>query len=495
MTTQPPLPEDQYVAARRANLDKLRAAGVDPFPARAKRTHTAADVHAHFETLERDGSVVDVAGRVTLRRVMGKASFAEIRDGSDRLQLFFAQDELGADAYALFRETVDLGDHIGAQGTVFATRTGEQTVRVRSWTMLAKALRPPPEKWHGLTDVESRLRRRYLDLIANPETRDLFRKRSAIVREIRRVLDERGFVEIETPMLQALHGGAAAKPVLTHHNALDRDLYLRISLELYLKRLLIGGFDKVYEIGRNFRNEGIDRSHNPEFTMLETYEAYGDYEGVMRMTEELVSTVALAVTGSMTVSVQGTPIDLTPPWPRQPLRDAIRQATGIDYAAHPTLADLDAAVQAKGFRLEPQKTRAKLIDQLLDLAAAEVIQPIFFVDYPLELSPLAKLKPGSTDTVERFEAFAGGIELANAFTELNDPDDQYRRFLDQARQARAGDDEAHAMDLAFIEAMQHGMPPAGGLGIGIDRLCMFLLDVPNIREMIAFPMLREAGDE
>ncbi len=495
LTTPPPLPEDQYVAARRANLAQLRAAGVDPFPPRSRRTHTAADVHAQFETLEREGSIVAVAGRVTLKRVMGKASFAEIRDGSDRLQLFCAQDELGSEGYTLFKETVDLGDHISAEGPVFLTRTAEQTVRVRSWTMLSKALRPPPEKWHGLTDVEARQRQRYLDLIANPETRALFRKRSAIVREIRRFLDDRGFVEIETPILHPLHGGAAAKPFATHHNALDRDLYLRIALELYLKRLLIGGFDKVYEIGRNFRNEGIDRSHNPEFTMLESYEAYADYEDVMRMTEELVSTVAEAVTGSMTISVQGTPVDLTPPWPRKPLREAIRQATGIDYAAHAALEDLDMAVRAAGFRLERQKTRAKLIDQLLDVAAAEVIQPIFFTDYPRELSPLAKLKPGSTDTVERFEAFAAGIELANAFTELNDSDDQYSRFLEQVTQAGAGDEDAHTMDLDFIEAMQHGMPPAGGLGIGIDRLCMFLLDVPNIREVIAFPMLREASDE
>lgn len=424
-------------------------------------------------------------------RSMGKVTFADLVDASGRMQLFVRLQTVGDEAYELFVSTVDLGDVVGASGTLFTTRTGEQTLEVKQWRMLSKALRPLPSHWHGLTDPELRFRRRHLDLIANPESRDVLLKRSAIVREVRRFLDERGFVELETPVLQGLHGGASARPFVTHHNALDRDLYLRISLELYLKRLLIGGFEKLYEIGRNFRNEGIDRSHNPEFTMLETYEAYADYEDVMRMTEALVSTVAERALGSMVVSVQGTPVDLTPPWPRTPLREAIRKATGIDYTAHPSLESLDGAVRAKGLRVEPQKTRAKLIDALLDFAAAEVIQPVFFVDYPVELSPLAKLKPGTSDTVERFEAFAAGIELANAFSELNDPDDQYARFLEQVRQAQAGDDEAQAMDLEFLEAMQQGMPPAGGLGIGIDRLAMFLLDQHNVRETIAFPMMRE----
>jgi lysyl-tRNA synthetase class 2 len=358
--------------------------------------------------------------------------------------------------------------------------------------MLSKALRPPPEKWHGLSDVESRLRRRHLDLMANPETRALLAQRSAIVREVRRFLDQRGFVEIETPVLQALHGGATARPFRTHHKALHRDLYLRISLELYLKRLLIGGYDKVYEIGRNFRNEGIDRRHNPEFTMLEAYEAYADYEDVMRLTEEMISTVAEEVLGTRTVTVQGQEVDVTPPWRRISHRQAILEQTGIDYRAHPTLEALERAVHEAGLHVEPQKTWAQLVDQLQStFVEPRIVQPVFLVDYPKELSPLAKLKPGSSDTVERFEAFAAGIEVGNAFTELNDPDDQYRRFLEQAKQAQAGDEEAHTMDLDFIEAMQHGMPPAGGLGVGIDRLCMFLLDVPNIREVIAFPMLRE----
>ena len=487
------LPEDEYVAARRAKLVRLREAGIDPFPAHFHRTHSMADVRAGFDALAESGAEVTLAGRLQLRSNMGKVQFAQLADGSGRFQIFLQRDELGAESYELFRSTTDLGDIIGVTGTLFTTKTGEPTLKVSRWEMLSKALRPLPEKWHGLTDPEARFRRRYLDLISNSESRELLRKRSLIVREVRRFLDERGFLEVETPVLQGLHGGASARPFETHHNALDRDLYLRISLELYLKRLLIGGFDKIYEIGRNFRNEGVDRSHNPEFTMLETYEAYADYQDVMRMTEELVSTVALRALGSMTLSVQGTPIDLTPPWPRTPLREAIRKATGIDYEAHPTLEALDAAVRARGIRVEPQKTRAKLIDQLLDVAAAEVIQPVFFVDYPVELSPLAKLKAGEPGTVERFEAFAAGIELGNAFSELNDPDDQYERFLEQVRQSQAGDDEAQSLDLDFLEAMQHGMPPAGGLGIGIDRLAMFLLDVHNVREVIAFPMLRELG--
>ena len=487
----PPLPEDEYVAARRAKLARLRDAGIDPFPAHFHRTHSNADVRAGFDALAESGAEVTLAGRLMLRRNMGKVQFCEVADGSDRFQLFFQRDELGEAQYELFKTTADLGDIVGATGTLFTTKSGEPTLKVRRWEMLSKALRPLPEKWHGLTDPEARFRRRHLDLLSSPDARELLRKRSAIVREVRRFLDERGFVEVETPVLQGLHGGASARPFGTHHNALDRDLSLRISLELYLKRLLIGGFDRIYEIGRNFRNEGIDRSHNPEFTMLETYETYADYQDVMRMTEDLISTVALRALGSMTISVQGTPVDLTPPWPRVPLREAIRKATRINFDEYPTLESLSDAVRERGVRVEPQKTRAKLIDQLLDVAAAEIIQPVFFTDYPVELSPLAKLKPGEPGTVERFEAFAAGIEIGNAFSELNDPDDQYERFLDQVRQAQAGDDEAQALDLDFLEAMQHGMPPAGGLGIGIDRLAMLLLDVHNLREVIAFPMLRE----
>lgn len=485
-----PLEEDQYVQARRAKLARLRAAGIDPFPPRAGRTHTVADALAGFDALAARGDAIALAGRLMRLRIMGRAAFADLHDATGRLQLHLTQDHLGEEAYRLFRETADLGDIIGARGTLFRTKTGEPTLEVRSWSIYAKALRPLPEKWHGLVDPEARFRRRYLDLISNPKVRDLLTKRSQITREVRRFLDERGFIEAETPALQPLHGGAAARPFVTYHNALERQLYLRISLELYLKRLLIGGFEQVYEIGRVFRNEGIDRSHNPEFTLLEAYQAYADYTEIMQLVEQLVATVAERVLGGTTITHQDRTIDLAPPWPRVPLREAIARQTGIDYTEHPTLEALQAAVQAAGLRIEPQKTRAQLIDKLIDLAGAQTGNPVFFIDYPLELSPFAKLKPGCDDTVERFEAFAGGVELANAFTELNDPDDQYRRFLDQVRQAQAGDEEAHVMDLDFIEAMQYGMPPAGGLGIGIDRLAMLLLGAPNLREVIYFPMLR-----
>lgn len=500
MVTSPAVPDDglptspgddQYVAARRAKLSRLRAAGIDPFPPHFGRTHTNAEARTAFDSLAEAATEVTLAGRVSLLRTMGKATFIEFRDGHDRFQAYLRVDGLGEDSYRLLLDTVDLADTIGVTGTLFRTRTGEMTIQASTWVMLAKALRPPPEKWHGLTDSEARFRRRHLDLIANAEARDVLRKRAAIVREVRRFLDDRGFIEVETPVLQGQHGGATARPFHTHHNALDRDLALRIALELYLKRLLIGGVDKVYEVGRVFRNEGISRKHNPEFTMLETYEAYADYRDVMRMVEELVSTVALRVLGSMSITVGGQAVDLTPPWPRRKLRDAILEGSGIDYAAHPTLESLDAAVRAKGLRVEPQKTRAQLIDQLLStFVEPRIVNPVFLVDYPVELSPFAKRKPGEEGVVERFEAFAAGVEIGNAFTELNDPDDQYRRFLDQARAAAAGDEEAHVVDLDFVEAMQHGMPPAGGLGIGIDRLCAFLLDQPSLREVIAFPTLR-----
>jgi lysyl-tRNA synthetase class 2 len=485
-------PEDQYTLARRAKLERLRAAGVDPFPAHFHRSHTAAAVHESFAVLQGSGEEVTVAGRVIRLRLFGKAAFAVLQDVTGEIQVHLAVDRLGEEAYALFRETIDLGDVIGARGPVFLTHSGEQTVEALSWTVLAKSLRPLPEKWSGVRDVETRLRRRHVDLIANADSRRIFLQRAAIVREIRHFLDARGFVEGETPVLQARHGGALATPFRARYDALERDVYLRISLELYLKRLLVGGIDKVYEIGRVFRNEGLSRQHSPEFTLLESYEAYTDYTDVMRMVEELIPTLARNVLGSQQITVRGQQVDLTPPWPRQTLRDAIREGAGVDYAAHPTLPDLEAAVREAGLRIEPQKTRAQLIDKLLDHVAATTVQPVFFLDYPVELSPLAKLKPGSTDTVERFEAFAAGIELGNAFSELNDPDDQFRRFLDQVSQAAAGDADAHVMDVEFVEALQYGMPPAGGLGIGIDRLTMFLLDVPTIREVIAFPMLRDA---
>lgn len=488
-----PLPgdDDPLVQTRRAKLQRLRAAGTAAFPARTGRTHSLQQALTILGEQQAADERLTLAGRVLLLRPMGRASFAQLQDASGRVQIYLRRDTVGTEAYQLFRSTVDLGDLIEVGGSMFRTRTGEPTLQVTAWQMVAKALRPPPEKWHGLTDVETRLRRRHVDILANRDTFDLLRQRTRIVQAVRDFYHARDYLEVETPVLQALHGGAAARPFTTFYQALDRDFSLRISLELYLKRLLVGGFERVYEIGRVFRNEGLSRRHNPEFTLLESYEAYADYRTMLELVEQLVPTVAQQALGRQTVVHQDQEIDLRPPWRRITLREAILAETGIDYGEHPDLPSLQNAVAAAGVRVEPQPTWAKLVDQLLDTAVApRLIQPTFVLDYPLELSPFAKLKPGSDDTVERFEAFAAGVELVNAFSELNDPDDQYRRFLQQVDARAGGDDEAHVMDLDFVEALQQGMPPAGGLGMGIDRLVMFLLGQSTIREVIFFPMLR-----
>ena len=488
-----PLPgdDDPLIQTRRAKLQRLHDAGAAAFPARTGRTHSLQQALTILGEQQAADERLTLAGRVLLLRPMGRASFAQLQDASGRVQIYLRRDTVGTETYQLFRGTVDLGDLIEVSGSMFRTRTGEPTLQVTDWQMVAKALRPPPEKWHGLTDVETRLRRRHVDILANRDTFDLLSQRTRIVQAVRDFYHARDYLEVETPVLQALHGGAAARPFTTFYQALDRDFSLRISLELYLKRLLVGGFERVYEIGRVFRNEGLSRRHNPEFTLLESYEAYADYHTMLALVEQLVPTVAQQALGRQTVTHQGQEIDLRPPWRRITLREAILAETGIDYAQHSDLPSLQSAVEAAGLRVEPQPTWAKLVDQLLDTAVApRLIQPTFVLDYPLELSPFAKLKPGSADTVERFEAFAAGFELANAFSELNDPDDQYRRFLQQVDARAGGDDEAHVMDLDFVEALQQGMPPAGGLGMGIDRLVMFLLGQSTIREVIFFPMLR-----
>ena len=488
-----PLPgdDDPLVRTRRAKLQRLRDAGAAAFPARTGRSHSLQQALTILGEQQAADERLTLAGRVLLLRPMGRASFAQLQDASGRLQIYLRRDTVGAAAYQLFRSTVDLGDLIEVSGSMFRTRTGEPTLQVAAWRMVAKALRPPPEKWHGLTDVETRLRQRHVDILANRDTFDLLRQRTRIVQAVRDFYHARDYLEVETPVLQALHGGAAARPFKTFYQALDSAFSLRISLELYLKRLLVGGFERVYEIGRVFRNEGLSRRHNPEFTLLESYEAYADYRTMLELVEQLVPTVAQQALGRQTVIHQDQEIDLRPPWRRVTLREAIMAETGIDYGEHPDLPSLQSAVAAAGLRVEPQPTWAKLVDQLLDTAVApRLIQPTFVLDYPLELSPFAKLKPGSDDTVERFEAFAAGFELVNAFSELNDPDDQYRRFLQQVDARAGGDDEAHVMDLDFVEALQQGMPPAGGLGMGIDRLVMFLLGQSTIREVIFFPMLR-----
>ncbi|MFN4218103.1 MAG: lysine--tRNA ligase, partial [Candidatus Bipolaricaulia bacterium] len=435
-----------------------------------------------------------VAGRVTARRVMGGASFLDLRDGSGRIQLYGTADLLGDEHYELFTQ-IDIGDFLGVCGLVFRTKKGELSVRVEEFTLLAKALRPLPEKWHGLQDTEMRYRQRYLDLIANEHARRIAQCRSRIVSAMRRFLDNEGFLEVETPILQPLYGGAAAKPFTTYHNALDMTLYLRISDELYLKRLIIGGLEKVYEIGKDFRNEGISTKHNPEFTQMECYWAYADYTDMMALTERMISQIAREVLGSTRILYQGHEIDLAPPWKRVRFRDALLEHTGIDIASVRTLPELRAEIARRKLTVDPQPTWGKQVDELLKAyVEPKLIQPTFVLDYPIELSPLAKRKPDNPNFVERFEPFIGAMEFGNAFSELNDPIDQRERFLAQEAMHRAGDEEAQPLDEDFLTALEHGMPPTGGLGIGIDRLTMILTDAPSIREVILFPTLRTKSE-
>lgn len=483
---------DDLVRQRLRKLSELRARGIEPYPTTFRRTIVAGEAVAAYDRLA--GQDVSVAGRIVSRRVMGRASFAHIQDGTGRIQLFLKEDVLGPEIYSAFRDLYDIGDFVGATGRLMKTHAGEVSVEVRELTLLAKSLRPLPEKWHGLSAVETRYRRRYLDLIVNPEVRRIFQIRSATISAIRQFLEARGFIEVETPVLQPLYGGAAARPFRTYHHALDRELYLRIATELYLKRVIIGGFDKVFEIGRVFRNEGIDTTHNPEFTVLESYEAYASYVDVMAMVEEMIPWVAQRVLGTTTLTYQGATIDLRPPWGRVTLRDAILEATGVDVDAHPERDDLYQRVAHLGLQIQPTSSRGKIIDELLSSRVEPtLIQPTFVIDYPVELSPLAKRKPGRPDLVERFEAFIGGMEIANAFTELNDALDQRARFAQQLEARASGDEEAHVFDEDFIQALEHGMPPTGGLGIGIDRLVMLLTDQRSIREVILFPQLRTIG--
>ncbi len=487
---------------RLEKLERLRAKGWEPYPHRAERTHTAAQALAAYEA-EGEGVEVVVAGRLRSIRIMGKASFAHIEDESGKIQLLLRVNDLGEEVYEAFKRDFDLGDFVEAKGTLIRTRTGEITVRVDRLRMLAKALTPLPwgkeqkvgdkvVRYSALTDVEERYRQRYADLAVHPEVREVFRIRARTIAALRRFLDERGFLEVETPVLQPIYGGAAARPFITHHNQLDQDLYLRISFELYLKRLLVGGYERVYELGKDFRNEGVSFKHNPEFTMLEFYAAYFDYWALMDLVEEMVSTVAREVLGTTTITYQGHTIDLSPPWRRISLREAIIEASGIDYTQHPTAESLAEALRAIGQEPEPGTSWGKLIDNELlgDLVEPNLIQPTFLYDYPREISPLAKAKPDDPTHVERFELFIGGMEVGNAFTELNDPLDQEQRFLEMGRLYAAEDEEAHPMDEDYIRAMMYGMPPNGGVGLGVDRLVMLFTDRPSIREVILFPHLR-----
>jgi lysyl-tRNA synthetase class 2 len=488
-------PKDEFYQQRRAKLARLRERGVDPYPPRYSRTHTAAEASLAFQAWEEAGAAdpaldVRVAGRITAMRDMGGATFVDLRDGSGRLQAYLRRDVLGDQAYEGLRD-LDLGDFLGAAGNLFRTRTGEVTVDVREHTLLAKALLPPPDKWHGLADVETRYRQRYLDLMANQEVRDLFILRSRVVAAIRRFMDGRGFLEVETPVLQPRPGGAAARPFVTRYEALDRDFYLRIAVELHLKRLIVGGFDRVYEMGRVFRNEGLSTRHNPEFTLLESYDAYADYNAVAAMVEELVSQVAQEVLGTTRVPNEGGELDLSPPWRRLTVAEGLLQYAGMDLEKHWEEAALRAAVEKMGIEAPPGADWAQLVDEVLATCVEpQLIEPTFLMDYPAALSPLAKTKPEDPRFVERFEPFVAGIELGNAYTELNDPLEQRERFREQARRRAAGDEQAERGDEDFLRALEHGMPPTGGLGLGIDRVVMVLTGQRAIRQVILFPQLR-----
>ncbi len=479
-------PGAEYFDHRVAKAERLRARGIDPYPPRTERRHSTAEAAALID----EGGTVAVAGRITAQRTMGKAAFLDVRDGDGRIQIYVKRDIVGDDVFALL-DDLDLADFIEVEGPMFRTKTGEPTVEARRIAVLAKALRPPPEKWHGLTDVELRYRRRYLDLMANDDARRTFTQRSRIIAAIRRFMDDEGFIEVETPVLQASAGGAAARPFVTHHNALDRDFALRIALELHLKRLLVGGFDKVYEIGRIFRNEGVSTRHNPEFTMMESYQAYADYRDVASMVERMVEHVAFAVLGTTKVAWGEDEIDVAAPWRRLTLREALIEHAGLDFEQHRTLDALRAEAGRLAVAWDATMGWGKLLDEIFtERVQPHLVQPTFLFDYPAELSPLAKRSPADPTLAERFEPFAGGLELGNAYTELNDPIEQRQRLQEQLRLRDAGDDEAELIDEDFLLALEHGMPPAGGLGIGIDRLVMVLTGQRSIREVILFPQLR-----
>lgn len=479
----------EEINRRKEKLSRIREAGMNPFGQAYSVTSSAQIVRDKCDDMT--GQKVSVAGRLTALRGHGKATFADLWDRTGRIQIHARLDVLGEENYRHFTDLLDIGDIIGVQGTVFRTRRGEPTIEVEKWTMLCKALRPLPEKWHGLTDVDLRYRQRYLDLIVNPDVKDTFIKRTKIVSFIRRYLDERGFLEVETPILQTVAGGATARPFITHHNALDMDVYLRIAVELYLKRLLVGGLEKVYEIGKNFRNEGIDTRHNPEFTMLEVYQAYADYNTMMKLTEDMIARCAEEVLGTVKLSYEGRTIDLTPPWKRVKVWDAIKTWAGIGPSDLRDDIDAKEVAEKFGLKMEKAVTKANVINKILDeKVESNLIEPTFLMDYPVEISPLAKRMEADSTLTYRFEPFVMGRELGNAFSELNDPIDQRQRFMEQARARALGDDEAHAFDEDFLTALEYGMPPAGGLGIGIDRLAMLLTNSASIRDVILFPMMR-----
>ncbi len=483
---------NELMRVRREKLAAIAARGIEPFGRKYHFTHHARDIIEGFDKLE--GQTVRVAGRVVAIRGHGKASFAHVMDMSGRIQLYLRQDVLGEAAYEEFG-LMDIGDLIGVEGEVFRTNKGEISVKATSLQILAKSLRPLPEKWHGLKDVETRYRQRYLDLIVNPEVRDTFVVRSKVIQALRCYLDGQGYLEVETPMMHPIAGGAAARPFITHHNALDMKLYMRIAPELYLKRLIVGGFEKVYEINRVFRNEGISIKHNPEFTLLESYQAYADFNDIMALTEQIIAHVARAVLGTTKITYQGQEIDLTPPWPRMTMTEAIKKYADVDFAAVKTVAEARAIADKLNIHYEPKQGVGAILNNVFEATAEEhLVQPTFITGHPTEISPLAKRNKDNPDITDRFEAFIFGREIANGFSELNDPLDQKERFLGQVAQRESGDDEAHMMDEDYVTALEFGMPPTGGLGIGVDRLIMFLTDNYSIRDVILFPHMRPQRD-
>ena len=479
-------------ALRREKLVKLQEEGKDPFDVyKVKRTHSSKQVKDNFEELE--GKEVTVAGRIMSKRGQGKVVFSDIYDRDGKIQLFIKIDEVGEEALKQYK-TNDLGDWVAATGEVFKTKTGEVSVKVKTVELISKSLKPLPEKWHGLKDPDLRYRQREVDIITNPEVKDTFIKRSQIISGIRSFLDNRGFLEVETPMLATIAGGASARPFITHHNTLDLDMFLRIAPELYLKRCIVAGFEKVYELGRTFRNEGMSVRHNPEFTMIELYQAFADYNDMMELTENMVAEVCKKVNGTTKVTYQGTEIDFMPPWRRITMVDAVKEYAGVDY--NEFKSDADAQAVAKEKNLEFSKplntvTKGEVLNALYEEFCEEhMIQPTFIIDYPVEISPLTKKKRGNEMFTERFEGFVFGRELCNAYSELNDPIVQRERFAQQEKERELGDDEAYMIDEEFMSALETGMPPAGGLGIGIDRLIMFLTDSASIRDVILFPTMK-----
>jgi len=478
---------------RLESISRIRAMGMDPYPHVYRPSHSIAQARAAFGQHDDSPGRISLAGRIIGRRSMGKMSFLDIRDGSGKIQLSIRQDVLGAEGYRLL-DDIDIGDFVGAEGKLFVTRAGEVTLEVSDLVMLCKSLHPLPEKWHGLADVEKRYRQRYLDLISNEETRDVFLMRSRVIGAIRGFLDARGFVEVETPMLQPHAGGAAARPFVTHHHALGEDLYLRIALELHLKRLVIGGFDRVYEIGRTFRNEGISVRHNPEFTLLECYQAYADYHDMMSLVQEVFADASRRVLSTTRLDWGGAAIDLALPWQRMTLREAIESYSGVDFEDFPDTASLRSRMLELGMEVERGKDRGRLIDELLStFVEPKLVQPTFLLDYPVEMSPLAKRKRGNDRLTERFEGFVGGMEVANAFSELNDPLEQRERFRQQSNRDVHSDD-AEIADEDFLEALEYGMPPTGGLGMGVDRMVMLFAGQQSIREVILFPQLKTRSE-